>query len=512
MQQTFKPFFIPHINMLTASILAILTFMCAAPILQVEGRNYVRGCYFTNWAQYRQQDGKYFPEDYNTGLCDFIFYAFARLNSDFTVTNFEWNDIDRLYPALMKFKQSQPDLKVLLSVGGWNAGTATFKQLAQSSSGRKKFINSVVSFIKQHNFDGLDLDWEYPDSADKINFIALNKELHERFAKEGKSRSNGKLYLTAAVTLDNAKVDVGYDVKELSKYWDFMNLMSYDVHGAWEMKTGVNSPLYRRSTDPDWAKHWNIEGSAKYWNSKGMPKEKIIIGLATYGRGWTLASTWNTGVNAAATGPSSTSPYLGEAGIIAYYEVCQRLAKGGKRHWDDETKTPYLVDGNQWFTYDDAQSIKAKLQWLMKEGYGGAFVWTLDYDDFKGTVCKANGGKKYPLVSLMKDLLGSGGGDHTEGTITVGTTSDGEGGSEETGVSSSETETPTDYSTEPTVRPPPGPFQCPSAFGYFEDPANCSSFYQCAHGHPYKMNCQPGLVFNPSASVCDWPANHSCNK
>ncbi|CDW61121.1 Glyco hydro 18 domain containing protein, partial [Trichuris trichiura] len=119
----------------------------------VSGGNYVRGCYFTNWAQYRQAEGKYFPEDYVVDLCEYVFYAFAKLNSDFTVTNFEWNDIDRLYPALMKFKKSQRDLKVLLSIGGWNAGTSVFKRLAQSFADRKKFIDSVVSFIKLHHFD-----------------------------------------------------------------------------------------------------------------------------------------------------------------------------------------------------------------------------------------------------------------------------------------------------------------------------------------------------------------------
>ncbi|KHJ44297.1 chitin binding Peritrophin-A domain protein [Trichuris suis] len=489
----------------------LLALSCAALILPVQGRNYVRGCYFTNWAQYRQAEGKYFPEDYEVGLCEYVFYAFAKLNSDFTVTNFEWNDIDRLYPALMKFKKSQPDLKVLLSIGGWNAGTSVFKHLAQSFANRKKFIDSVVSFIRQHNFDGLDLDWEYPDAADKANYVALNKELHERFIEEGKSNGSGKLYLTAAVSLDNAKVDAGYDAKELSKYWDFMNLMSYDVHGGWEMKTGVNSPLYPRSTDPEWAKYWNIAGSAIYWNWKGMPKEKIVIGLATYGRGWTLASMWNTGVDAVATGPSTTSPYLGEAGVIAYYEICQRLATGGKRHWDHETKTPYLIYGNQWFTYDDEESIKYKLLWLMKEGYGGAFVWTLDYDDFKGTACKHNRGKKYPLVSLMKEMLSARDGDHLQGK-NASDVIDSKGYFEPTAVTTSKTAAPVGSLTAHTPGISYGTFVCPSSFGYFEDPASCNSFYQCSYGYPYKFACTLGLVWNPSTNSCDWPFNYYCEK
>uniref|UniRef100_A0A5S6QI64 Chitin-binding type-2 domain-containing protein n=1 Tax=Trichuris muris TaxID=70415 RepID=A0A5S6QI64_TRIMR len=454
-------------------------------------QNYIRGCYFTNWAQYRPGNGKYMPENYQSGLCQYIFYAFGKLNADFTVDQFEWNDIDVLYPAIMKQKASQPNLKVLLSLGGWNAGTATFKRMAATSANRAKFISSLVSFLTQNKFDGFDLDWEYPERSDKQNYVLLCQEILAKFQQLAKSTGGSRLLFTSAVSANPETVDAGFDVPALAKVFDFINLMSYDYHGAWETQTGINSPLFPRKEDSSQFKLWNIQASSKYWNDKGMPKEKIIIGLATYGRGWTLKDAAKTAVGAPASGPSTTTEYLREAGVISYYEVCQKLSSGAKRQWDDESKTPYVVQGDQWFSYDDVESITAKINWIKQEKYGGAFVWTLDYDDFLGTFCPQNNGEKYPLISLMQKMLGDG----YVPPATASTT---------TAVTPASTTPPATTTTSPA-----GPFQCPSD-GLFPDPQSCSNYYQCSGGIAFKMNCPTGLMFNPKTSTCDYASNVDC--
>ncbi|CDW54995.1 Acidic mammalian chitinase [Trichuris trichiura] len=460
-------------------------------IQDASAEKYVRGCYFTNWAQYRPGKGKYNPEHYQANLCEYIFYAFAKLNDDFTVDQFEWNDIDILYPAVMKQKSSQPDLKVLLSLGGWNAGTATFKKMAATSSNRAKFISSLVSFLKQNKFDGFDLDWEYPESSDKENYLLLCQEILAKFEEVAKSSSTSRLLFTAAVSANPEKVDAGYDVPALAKVLDFVNLMSYDFHGAWETKTGINSPLHSRKDDSSEFKLWNVEESSKYWSNKGMPKKQIIIGLPTYGRGWTLSDASKSYVGAPAQGSSTATEYLREAGVISYYEVCQKLSSGAKRVWDEESKTPYVVQGNQWFSYDDVESLTAKINWIKQEKYGGAFVWTLDYDDFLGSFCSQHNGKKYPLISLMQEMLGN-------GYVSPSTES----------TTSQVTTTP---STTTTTTSPAGAFQCPSD-GLFPDPQSCNNFYQCAGGTAFKMQCPSGLMFNPKTSSCDYSSNVDCQE
>ncbi|VDO82748.1 unnamed protein product [Soboliphyme baturini] len=135
-----------------------------------------------------------------------------------------------------------------------------------------------------------------------------------------------------------------------------------------------------------------------------MPENKIVIGLATYARGWTLSKASDSKVGAAASGPAKQTTFVREAGVASYYEICKMIEQGAKRYFDDEAKVPYIVMGDQWFSYDDVESFDYKLDVMMKNKYKGAFVWTLDFDDFNGQ-CQSSKGKKYPLLRRMKDKL-----------------------------------------------------------------------------------------------------------
>uniref|UniRef100_A0AC35GJY4 Chitinase n=1 Tax=Panagrolaimus sp. PS1159 TaxID=55785 RepID=A0AC35GJY4_9BILA len=355
---------------------------------------YIRGCYFTNWARYRSGIGKYEPEDYAPGLCTHIFFAFAKVKEDFTVDAFDPEDLPSgaqvgNYARINALKEKQPGLKVIVSVGGWSAGTAIFKQMASNDGNRKKFAQSAADFINKYNFDGIDVDWEHPDAGDKDNFVAMLKDL--------KDALKGKL-VTIATTAASEKIDSSFNVPEVAKNIDFMNVMTYDFHGAWESKTGQNSPLYVPQGDTS---KFSVSDAMNHWAKKGMPKEKLIVGIALYGRGWALDDPSNTGIGS----PGKAAPqreFTREDGIASYYEICQL---GGTRKWDDVQKVPYMVKDNLWFGYDDSDSIKEKINWLKQNGFGGAFVWTLDFDDFKG-VCP--GGTKYPLLNTIKNELGGG--------------------------------------------------------------------------------------------------------
>jgi chitinase len=435
---------------------------------------YARPCYFTDWAHYRQGKGKYEPESYIPGICTHIFFAFAKLNSDFTAAAFDPEDLpgdswDKggYFARVNALKTKQPGLKTILSFGGWSAGTALFKQMAANDQNRQKFVKSAIDFINKYNFDGIDIDWEYPDANDKPNYATFMKELKQ---------AAGSKIVSAAVSAAPEKIDIGYDVPALAQSLDFVNVMTYDFHGGWEQVTGENSPLYSPPGDKT---NWNTDYAMKYWAKKGMPKNKLLVGIAAYGRGWTLSNPSNNGIGAPGS-PAPGLPLTNTQGFAAYYEICNL---GGTRHWDDNQKVPYIVKDSLWYGYDDVQSVGIKMQWIKDNGFGGAFVWTLDFDDFNG---QCAGGKLYPILNTIKDVLGGG--------------------------------SPPTYAPPPTQNPPAttatqnpgGPFKCPSPNGFFSDPADCTKYYQCYNDNAIHLACPPGTEWNEKLTTCDWPSDTVC--
>ena len=259
---------------------------------QPKDSKYKLVCYYTNWSQYRPKIGKFLPEDIDPFLCSHVIFAFGWIKKG-KLASFEENDESGggkvgLYDRVVGLKSLNPDLKVLLAVGGWSFGTAKFKEVAKTRFTRQVFVFSVVEFLREHNFDGLDMDWEYPKSADKETFADLLTELSEAFTYEAEETGKERLLLSAAVPVGPDNVRGGYDVPRVAKALDFVNLMAYDFHGKWENQAGHNAPLFPPSSDSEWRKQLSVEFAAKMWTRLGTPKEKLVIGMPTYGRSFTL--------------------------------------------------------------------------------------------------------------------------------------------------------------------------------------------------------------------------------
>lgn len=222
----------------------------------------------------------------------------------------------------------------------------------------------------------------------------MTKELSESFKPEG-------LLVTAAVSANPTTSDQAYDIPTMSKYLDFINLMSYDYHGQWDHKTGHNAPF--EASD-----NFNVKASVDYWLQKGTAPEKLILGLPTYGQSFTLSNPQNNGFDAPASGGGQAGQYTKAAGTLAYYEICEKTKKEGwKVVRDPQNKIgPYATKDNQWVSFDDAENAHTKGKYICEKGLGGGMIWALDFDDFKGSC----GCGKYPiLTALNQEIRGVGG-------------------------------------------------------------------------------------------------------
>ncbi|KAG5683554.1 hypothetical protein PVAND_012827 [Polypedilum vanderplanki] len=349
--------------------------------------------------------------------------------------------------------------------------------------------NLVLNVLNKHNFDGFDFDWEYPaqrdttyGSADKENFVELLKVLKSKLS------SNGKL-LTIAVGATASSASVSYDIPNVAANVDFINLMSYDLHGLWDSKTGINSPLYSGPSDvSSYEKQLNVDSIVNYWLNQGCPKSKLIVGIPLYGRTFTLANSNNNGVGAPIYGGGEMGSFVPESGFLGYNEICYNINnKGWRRFWEDTQKVPYAVSGNQWVGYDDAESLSYKLNYIKNRDLGGAMFWSIETDDF-ANICDKG---KFPLIKAAFSALIN--------NSPVPITTDKPNPTENNGVTT--TTTTTQKSNSGSI--------CSNGDGIYPDPLDCNKFYICAANVPYHQSCGVGLNFNPNG-YCDWPYNFSC--
>ena len=316
-----------------------------------------------------------------------IYYAFANIKDGRIVEGFA-QDAQNI-PQVTALRRENSQLEVMISVGGW-LWSGGFSDVALTAKSRKVFIQSVMEFLDRYSLDGLDVDWEYPGmpgaghafrSEDKENFTLLLKDLRKRFDSEGKKRQR-KLYLTIAAGASDeylAHTEMG----KVERYVDTVNLMTYDYYTPGEdTVTGHHAPLFANPADP---KHVSADATVQAFEQAGVPAGKILLGIPFYGKVWGDVADKDHGL---------FQPGVKAPGVDAAYSAIEdtMLGHGFTRYWDSSAKVPYLYSEakREFVSYEDAESIGVKCDYVRTHGLGGVMFWSY-FNDPSGELLGAIG-------------------------------------------------------------------------------------------------------------------------
>lgn len=312
--------------------------------------------------------------------------------------------------AIRQLKNTNPNLKLFAAVGGWTWSNQ-FSNLANDPVTRGNFATSAVNFLRQYQFDGIDIDWEYPNSigvpcaagqtcqrnADKANYILLLQTLRQALDTAG--QQDGKRYYITIASSANPSflADAGGTNNWLSnatQYLDWINIMTYDYYGPWDATSAAEAPLYHDPANPNGNSQFSLSSTVTNYLNKGIPAQKIVVGEPFYGYGWKgcNAGPNNNGLyqscTGEATGGSAGSTYdfafMQDTGLLSV-DSTGKYTVGGKgytRYWNSVTKTPFLYNPSTkiFISYDDEESIHLKNEFIKIKGLRGAMFWELNAD------------------------------------------------------------------------------------------------------------------------------------
>ncbi|MCD9022954.1 glycosyl hydrolase family 18 protein [Cohnella silvisoli] len=355
----------------------------AAQIPALPSVSYKVIAYYPSWATYQDFDVSNIAAPNITH----VNYAFANIKDGKVVLGDPWTDKSN-FRQLQTLKKANPKLKALISVGGWT-WSGQFSDISLSQYSRTKFADSAVQFIRDYDFDGVDLDWEYPVSggltsnharpADKHNFTLLLRTIRDKL--DAVQLKNGKTYsLTIAAGSFPAYV-TNTEIDQVADIVDWINLMTYDYHGDWEDVSNHNAPLYADPNDPVNAKS-NINSTVNLYLKAGVPSNKLVLGIPFYGRSWTNCGAANQGQYQTCNGVADG---VIADGIHEYGNLENQgwiNGKGYVRYWNDNSKVPWLYNKSTgtFVSYEDPESIAYKAQYIKSKGLGGAMLWELSQD------------------------------------------------------------------------------------------------------------------------------------
>jgi len=300
-----------------------------------------------------------------------INYAFVNVKDSMAwLTNIETDTIN--FRKLGTLKKINPDLKILISIGGWS-WSENFSDAVLTNSSRRKFAESSVAIVEEYDLDGVDIDWEYPGMKgqdnvfrpeDKQNYTLMFKAIREEL--DNLSTRTGKEYqLTTAVGAFKAYID-HTEMDKAQEYLDYVNLMTYDFYVSGDT-AGHHTNLF---PSENYENELSAHRAFNEFRNAGVPVEKLVMGIAFYGRSWVMKSRDNRGINRPVESVT-------RAGGYTYIRDSMATRPGFIRYWDDNAKAAYLFDHetNQLVSYDDEESVMHKCGYVKENNMAGVMFW-----------------------------------------------------------------------------------------------------------------------------------------
>ena len=306
------------------------------------------------------------------------------------------------FNQLRKLKQRFPDLRVVMSLGGFT-GSTFFSDAALTADSRARFVASCIDLFIKGNlpggagaaagvFDGFDIDWEWPviglapgthfRPEDRVNNTLLLAEFRRQLNALG--RQNDRHYLlTQFLPADPAKIRAAFEVPRLFEQLDWATVQGYDLHGTWESTTNHQSALFSPRGDPSPEK-FSVNLAIGTYLAMRAPARKLVLGVPFYSRGWTGVPNVNHGLFQTSTGAAAGTF---EAGVDDFKVLAAR--PGFSLFRDRRDGVAWLYDGTNFWTFDDPVALTEKMRFVRSRHLGGAMAWSLDADDTSASLVRA---------------------------------------------------------------------------------------------------------------------------
>jgi len=357
--------------------------------------------YFPRWGMYSSYFVKNVISSGSAPLLTHLDYAFANVVNNRCVSFDPWADYQAPVAAehavngqadghgafagnfhqLQELKKLYPHLKIIMSIGGGSVNPNAFRTAALGQN-RQAFVKSCVDMYIHGNFapgisqpgifDGFDLDWEFPaSSADRDNFTSLLADFRQQLDAV---RSG----LTLAIAGPNGRWAYQYiNLNQAQHYVDYFGVMTYDYDGPWKYNTGLVAPLYRSVKDPE--PNNNASATVEGYLEAGVAPGKIVFGVPFYGYEWANVPNLDNGL---------FEPGAPDGQGAAYNFIVTIESQFQKRR-DSMTQALWLYNGTHFWTYDDATSIKFKMDYVRRQNLGGVMAWNLSQDLADGGLLNA---------------------------------------------------------------------------------------------------------------------------
>ncbi|KAI0383270.1 glycoside hydrolase [Hypomontagnella monticulosa] len=347
--------------------------------------------YFEAWSTTERSCYNMLPDEIPYGYYTHLNFAFATIDPE-TFKILPGNShTDSFMTRIGAIKMIQPDIQIWVAVGGWafndaGATQSVFTELAASTMKTYAFIDSLIKLMNKYGFDGIDIDWEYPVASERSgreedfdNFVTFCQRLRQRLNDDGLKKGISLTLPSSYWYLQH------FDISRLQHSIDWFNLMSYDLHGSWDIDNKWTGPYVNAHTNLT-----EIQMALDLLWRNDIDPQKVVLGMSYYSRSFTLVDPGCNVPGCVVASAGTAGPCSHTAGILLHGEIQDIIRENDlSPTLDKEAAVKTISWGNQWVSFDDADTWKLKADLARGQCVSGVMVWAISQDDGDGTNVKA---------------------------------------------------------------------------------------------------------------------------